>query len=315
MLLPHMASSVHKKEIKDQSDSQFTSWITADGSTGFKAEAGRYHIYVSFACPFAHRALIVRKLKGLEDVVSVTFADVFKEEEKGWSFIESADTVNNCEYLRQIYLKARPGYSGRITIPCLWDKVKQTIVNNDSSDIMRMLNKEFNAFCPTEEQRGIDFYPENLRHEIDGLNEWIYPNINIGVYKCGFATSQEAYNSAVTNLFGHLDKVEGILSNRRYLTGSAVTEADIKLFTTLVRFDWVYHGLFKCNKKRLIEFPNLWGFVRDIYQSLDLGEIVNRKVITDHYYASMMHINPTGIIAVGPDLDLVEPHGRGSLSG
>lgn len=297
--------------------SKFRDGISADGSTGFEAEAGRYHIYVSLACPWAHRVLIMRKLKGLEDVISITVVDWYLTE-KGWSFTDqkpkcSLDTVNNCEFLRQVYLKANPDYDGRITVPTLWDKEKNTIVNNESSEIIRMLNTEFNAFCKTSEQRDLDLYPEHLRNKIDELNGWIYPTINNGVYRCGFARGQEAYDTAVTELFENLDKVEAILSKTRYLTGTSLTEADIRLFTTLVRFDWVYQVHFKCNKKKLIEYPNIWGYTRDIYQTSGIGDTVDREHIIKHYFASHESINPYRIVPVGPDLDFMEPHGREKL--
>lgn len=311
-------SSVGKRGEFLRPDSIFRNWITADGSTGFKAEAGRYHIYVSLACPWAHRTLIVRKMKGLEDVISVMVVDWFLTE-KGWSFTDqkpkcSLDTINNCEFLREVYQKTDPDYKGKVTVPTLWDKVRKTIVNNESSEIIRMLNTEFNAFCKTQEQRDIDIYPENLRTKIDELNSWIYPNINNGVYRCGFARSQEAYDEAVQQLFEHLDKVEGILSKSRYLTGSNFTEADIRLFTTLVRFDWVYQVHFKCNKKKLTQYPNIWGYTRDIYQSWGIGETVDREHIIKHYFYSHETINPFRIVAVGPDLDFMEPHGREKLA-
>nr|KAG5704964.1 hypothetical protein BaRGS_022806 [Batillaria attramentaria] len=242
----------------------------ADGSTGFPAAAGRYHLYVCLACPWAHRTLIVRKLKGLEDVISTTVVDWLLGE-GGWNFTDSKpkcslDTVNNCKFLKEVYLKADPDYSGNITVPCLWDKEKKTVVNNESSEIIRMFNTEFNAFCKTDEQRKLHLYPESLRPQIDAVNEWIYPQINNGVYRSGFAHSQEAYSTAVNGVFDGLDKVEAILSKQRYLVGNQLTEADIRLFTTLVRFDTVYHTHFKTNKRRIVDYPNMWAYTRDIYQ-------------------------------------------------
>ncbi|XP_033111868.1 glutathionyl-hydroquinone reductase YqjG-like [Anneissia japonica] len=298
--------------------SAFRNWITVDGSSGFKPEADRYHLYVSLACPWAHRTLIVRKIKGLEDVIPYTVVDWLMGP-KGWNFTDkkpkcTLDPVNNAEYLREIYEKAEPGYSGSITVPCLWDKKTGTIVNNESSEIIRMFNNSFQDFCQTDEQRKVDLYPENLREEIEQLNSWIYPNINNGVYRAGFATTQEAYDEAVRQVFVHLDKVEEILRGKRYLTGNTFTEADVRLFTTLVRFDTVYVGHFKCNKKRIVDYPSIWGYVRDIYQSYGIAETVDQEHIQKHYQGSHKKINPLGIIAIGPDLDFDSPHGREALS-
>ncbi|XP_064617664.1 glutathionyl-hydroquinone reductase YqjG-like isoform X2 [Liolophura sinensis] len=298
--------------------SAFRDSITADGSSGFKAEAGRYHLYVSLACPWAHRVLIVRRLKGLQDVISHTVVDWLLTE-KGWNFTDqkpkcSLDTVNNCQYLREIYALANPAYGGNITVPCLWDKQKRTIVNNESSEIIRMFNTEFNEFCKTPEQRALNLYPEDLRGEIDQLNAWIYPEINNGVYKSGFAQSQEAYDAAVRVLFSALDKVESVLSKKRYLTGSRFTEADVRLFTTLVRFDMVYVGHFKCNKKRIIDYPNIWPYVREIYQMPGVADTVDPQHIMCHYQQSHKTINPFGIVAIGPDLDFTQPHGREKMA-
>ncbi|XP_069139213.1 glutathionyl-hydroquinone reductase YqjG-like [Argopecten irradians] len=290
----------------------------ADGSSGFPSEAGRYHLYVSLACPWAHRTLIVRKLKGLEDVISCDVVDWFMDGH-GWSFTNkkqdcTLDTVNGCSRMREVYHKANPDYGGRITVPVLWDKQKKTIVNNESSEIIRMLNTEFNAFCTTVEQRKLDLYPENLRKEIDALNEWIYPMINNGVYRSGFARAQEAYDVAVREVFQGLDKVEGILSKSRYLTGSTLTEADIRLFTTLIRFDKVYVGHFKCNKKRIVDYPNMWGYLRDLYQIPGVADTVNFEHITKHYMASHESINPTRIVSIGPDIDFNTPHVREAMA-
>ncbi|XP_055329006.1 glutathionyl-hydroquinone reductase YqjG-like [Paramacrobiotus metropolitanus] len=297
-----------------RAQSAFRHFVTAEGSSGFVAEPGRYHLYVSLACPWAHRTLIVRKLKGLEDIISVNVVDWLLQEV--WSFNGqrdgcTPDTVNSCATLRDVYHLAQPGYSGRVTVPVLWDKKEKTIVNNESSEIIRMLNVEFNAFCQTDEQRNLDLYPVELRAEIDAINEWIYRDINNGVYKCGFARSQEAYDNAVINLFAALDKVEVILSEHRYLLGSQLTEADIRLFTTLVRFDMVYVTHFKCNRKRIADYKNLWGFVRDIYQTAGIGETVNMEHIVNHYYQSHRTINPFGIVPLGPVLDFNAVHERG----
>ncbi|XP_060072839.1 glutathionyl-hydroquinone reductase YqjG-like [Ylistrum balloti] len=296
----------------------FRDWITADGSSGFKSEAGRYHLYVSLACPWAHRTLIVRKLKGLEQAITYDVVDWFMGK-NGWSFTDqkngcTLDTINGCSRLREVYYKANPDYDGRITVPVLWDKQKKTIVNNESSEIIRMLNSEFNAFCATDEQQKLDFYPEHLRTNIDGVNEWIYPMINNGVYRSGFARTQEAYDVAVRELFQGLDRVEDTLSKSRYLTGNELTEADVRLFTTLVRFDKVYVGHFKCNKKQIVDYPNIWGYLRDLYQFRGIADTVNFEHITKHYMMSHESINPTRIVSIGPDIDFTTPHGRESMS-
>ncbi|KAK3589155.1 hypothetical protein CHS0354_018855 [Potamilus streckersoni] len=298
-------------------ESQFRNWISADGSTGFKAEPNRYHVYVSYACPWASRVVLLRKLKGLEDVISIDVVDWLMGP-KGWRFSDKVegstlDTVNGCEYLSEIYLMADPEYNGRNTVPCLWDKQKKTVVNNESSEIIRMLNSEFNVFCKTEEQRKLDFYPKHLQKEIDEINSWIYSDINNGVYKCGFGRSQEAYDEAVNQLFISLDRVEEILSKKRYLVGNQMTEADIRLFMTLVRFDKVYHGHFKCNKKMIKEYPNMWGYVRDIYQTPGVSDTVNMEHIRKHYMVSQEMINPYKIVSIGPDLDFYEKHNRQSM--
>ncbi|KAL9956362.1 hypothetical protein ACROYT_G037828 [Oculina patagonica] len=311
---PDSSTATNKKGEYVRQPTAFRNWVTADGSSGFPAEANRYHLYVSLACPWAHRALVTRKLKGLEDVISYTVVDWFLGEE-GWSFTDSKpkctlDTLNGCRTLREVYQIAEPGYSGRATVPVLWDKQKKTVVSNESSEIIRILNKEFNAFCATEEQKKLDLYPAHLQEKIEELNGWIYPNINNGVYRAGFATTQEAYDVAVKDLFNALDKVESILSKSRFLTGDTITEADVRLFTSLVRFDMVYVGHFKCNKKRIIDYPNMWGFVRDLYQTGGIAETVDPEHIQKCYQESQKKINPYGIVAIGPDLDFTLPHGR-----
>ncbi|XP_033740535.1 glutathionyl-hydroquinone reductase YqjG-like [Pecten maximus] len=297
--------------------SVFRDWITADGSSGYKAESGRYHLYVSLACPWAHRTLIVRKLKGLEHAISYDVVDWFLDGQ-GWSFTDkkpncTLDTVNGCSRLRDVYRMANPDYDGRITVPVLWDKQKKTIVNNESSEIIRMFNSEFNVYCANEEQQKLNFYPETLQKDIEEINEWIYPMINNGVYRSGFATSQEAYDAAVREVFQGLDKVEDILSKTRYLTGSNLTEADIRLFTTLMRFDLVYVGHFKCNKKRIVDYPNMWGYLRELYQIPGVADTVNFEHITKHYMTSHTVINPTKIVSIGPDIDFTTPHGRDAM--
>ncbi|WAR08497.1 YQJG-like protein [Mya arenaria] len=295
-------------------DSIFRNWITADGSSGFPAESGRYHLYVSLACPWAHRTLIVRNLKGLSDIITVDVVDWLMKKPPGWCFTPdkrlcTKDTVNGCSSIGEVYQ-----YTGAFTVPILWDKKKGTIVNNESSEIIRMFNTEFNAFCKTDEQRNLDLYPQELRTKIDEVNSWIYPYINNGVYRCGFAQTQEAYNEAVGPLFEHLDKVEDILSKSRYLLGARMTEADIRLFTTLVRFDWVYHQHFKCNKKMIKEYPSLWAYTRDLYQTPGFAVTVDKEHIRRHYHESHGSINAFHITPVGPDLDFTEPHNRESLS-
>ncbi|XP_077979528.1 glutathionyl-hydroquinone reductase YqjG-like [Glandiceps talaboti] len=293
----------------------FHDQITADGSSGFKAESNRYHLYASLACPFAHRALLVRKLKGLDDVITCTIVDWLLNYETGWNFTDekprcTKDPVCDAKYLKEFYLKSDPSYTGRVTVPVLFDKTMNTIVNNESSEIIRMLNSEFNEFCKTEEQKKLDLYPENLRKKIDGLNDWIYPYINGGVYRCGFAETQDAYDNAIILLFDHLDKVEEILSKNRYLTGDQFTEADVRLFATLYRFDTIYVGHFMCNKKRVLDYPNMWDYVRDVYQTGDIAETCDQEHIQKHYQLSHKKINPYGIVSIGPDLDFSAPHNR-----
>lgn len=291
--------------------SSFRNWVTADGAagptgqTGFKAEKGRYHLYVSYACPWAHRTLIFRALKELDDYIDVTVVDPTMLE-NGW---EMTDPLSDLDFLYQLYLKAVPSYEGRVTVPVLWDKQNETIVSNESSEIIRMFNTAFNHLTGNE----ADYYPEALREEIDALNEKIYETINNGVYRAGFATSQEAYADAFGSLFEALDSVERILTGQRYLMGDQVTEADWRLFTTLVRFDAVYVGHFKCNLRQLSEYPALSEYVRDLYQTMGVAETVNLDHIKTHYYASHRTINPTGVVPLGPDQDFMAPHRRASI--
>ncbi|WP_019672438.1 glutathione S-transferase family protein [Psychrobacter lutiphocae] len=300
--------------------SRFRNWVTVDGSAGpsgvegFKAEPNRYHLYVSLACPWAHRTLIYRKLKGLEDMISVSVVHPLMHEH-GWTFEEGdgviADPIFNAKYMHQIYTKAKSDYSGRVTVPVLWDKKNNTIVSNESSEIIRMFNSAFDEVGANKE---VNFLPEDLRSEIDELNDYIYPNINNGVYKSGFATTQEAYDEAVVDLFKALDTIEARLADKRYLTGDTITEADWRLFTTLVRFDPVYVGHFKCNIRRIYDYPNLWGYTRDLYQQPGVAETVNMDHIKSHYYGSHDTINPTLIVPRGPAIDYTTPHGREKLS-
>ena len=290
-------------------ESGFRDWVTADGASGFKAEPGRYHLYVSLACPWAHRTLIFRKLKRLEDVISLSVVDWLMGA-RGWSFSERPgcipDQVNGARHLHEIYTKARPDYTGRVTVPVLWDKERETIVNNESAEIIRMLNSAFDAFGDSS----VDFYPKVLRERIDAVNARVYDGINNGVYKAGFATTQDAYEAAFDDLFAALDEVEERLDRQRYLVGDRLTEADWRLFTTLVRFDAVYVGHFKCNRQRLVDFPNLWNYTRALYQVPGVASTVDMRHIKGHYYESHSTINPTGIVPKGPAIDFTGPHDR-----
>lgn len=295
--------------------SGFRNWITKDGSPGltgkgdFKAEPDRYHLYVSLACPWAHRALIFRKLKGLEELITISSVNSFMGDQ-GWTFKSGngviPDSVNHKSRLHEIYTKTSENYTGRVTVPMLWDKHKDTIVSNESSEIIRMFNS---AFDDVGAAVG-DFYPADKRQEIDAINELIYNNVNNGVYKTGFATTQAAYDEAVTNLFEVLEKLEQVLSGSRYLIGDQITEADWRLFTTLVRFDAVYVGHFKCNKKRIIDFPELSNYVLDLYQYPGISSTVDFEHIKAHYYASHENLNPSLIVPCGPKLDFDQPHNR-----
>ena len=299
----------------ERSESQFRNWVTADGSAGpsgvagFNAEAGRYHLYVSLACPWAHRTLIFRKLKGLESMISVSVVNPFMREH-GWTFIEDtgvvADPLFQATYMHQIYTKADPKYSGRVTIPVLWDKQQNVMVSNESSEIIRMFNSAFDEIGA----KPGDYYPEALRTEIDRVNEHVYDTINNGVYKAGFATSQKAYELAVSPLFEALDELVHRFSKQRYLVGEQITEADWRLFTTLIRFDAVYHGHFKCNLKQIEDYPHVAGYMRELYQWPGVAETVNMQHIKEHYYRSHDTINPTGVVPAGPVLDFSRPHGR-----
>ena len=300
-------------------DSQFRNWITVDGSAGpsgeggFKAEPGRYHLYVSLACPWAHRTLIFRALKGLENTISVSIVHWFMGDQ-GWTFTpedgSTPDTVNGAAFLHEVYTTADPDYSGRVSVPALWDKEARTIVSNESSEIIRMFNSAFDGVGALPG----DYYPEALRPEIDEINDRIYGTVNNGVYRSGFATAQDAYEEAVVPLFETLDWLEDRLGSQRYLTGSAVTEADWRLFPTLVRFDPVYFGHFKCNLRRIADYPSLSGYVRDLYQHPGIAETVDFLHIKNHYYGSHEKVNPTRIVPMGPDVDYTTPHDRDWLS-
>ncbi len=293
-------------------ESTFRDWVRADGSTAFAPETGRYHLYVSFACPWAHRTLLYRSLKKLESVISVSVIEP-RMADNGWVFGDAEgvvpDDVSGAQFLHQIYTRADPAFTGRVTVPVLWDRETGTIVNNESSEIIRMFNSEFDALGDSS----VDFYPAALRAEIDELNDYIYPRINNGVYRCGFATTQNAYEEAYHELFEGLDAIDRRLATRRYLLGDPITEADWRLFTTLVRFDAVYVGHFKCNERRIADYPNLSGYLRDLYQIPGVANTVDLHHIKHHYYESHGTINPTGIVPLGPELGLEAAHGRESL--
>ncbi|WP_417655860.1 glutathione S-transferase family protein [Pseudidiomarina aestuarii] len=294
----------------ERSAAQFRNWIEADPEARFPAESGRYHLYVSFACPWAHRTLIMRKLKGLEDHITVSVVEPLMLE-NGWEFGDGPlhDPLYDHDYLYQLYLRADPQYSGRVTVPVLWDKKQHTIVSNESADIIRMLNSEFDALTGNSH----DFYPAAQRDEIDAINATVYDHVNNGVYKCGFATQQDAYEEAFDALFAALDELEERLSQQRFLVGDRVTEADWRLFTTLVRFDAVYVGHFKTNAKRIVDYPQLWDYVKALYQVEGVAETVVMDHIKTHYYGSHGTINPTGIVPKGPWLDFTAPHQRGEV--
>ena len=295
-------------------------WVTADGRPGpsgeggFKAEAGRYHLYVSLACPWAHRTLIVRKLKGLESLIDVSVVSWLMRE-NGWTFDKqtgsSGDPLDGHTFMYQRYLADTPDYTGRVTVPVLWDKKLQRIVSNESSEIIRMFNSAFDELTGNH----LDLYPEALRPAINELNDRIYPAVNNGVYRAGFATSQGAYEEAFDEVFAELDALETLLGEKRYLAGEYLTEADVRLFTTLIRFDAVYHGHFKCNLRRIADYPNLSNWLREMYQLPGVADTVDFVHIKHHYYASHATINPTGVVPKGPEQDFSGEHDRGRLSG
>lgn len=301
-----------------RSDAQFRNWITPDGRAGvsggdgFKAQAGRYHLYVSFACPWANRVLLLRALKGLEQMISVSVVNPYMGE-NGWTFEPDsgvvADPVGQARYLYEVYLRAQPDYSGRVTVPVLWDLEGNTIVNNESSEIIRMLNSAFDGLGAKEG----NYSPAELIPQIDAINAHVYDSINNGVYKVGFATSQEVYEEEVSKLFASLDELDSRLGSQRYLLGDRVTEADWRLFTTLIRFDAVYYGHFKCNLRRLVDYENLWSYTRELYQWPGVASTVNFEHIKQHYYRSHGSINPNGIVPAGPVLDLDRAPSRGQF--
>jgi len=307
-------------------NSQFRNRITPDGSAGptgiggFKAEAGRYHLYVSLACPWAHRTLLFRHLKGLADIITVDVVHPDMQE-RGWSFrhdqesakryATSGDSLYGGDFLSERYLATQPDYQGNISVPVLWDKQQQVIVNNESADIIRIFNSAFNQITGNQ----LDFYPQHLQNEIDQVNELVYHNVNNGVYKTGFATTQQAYEENAKNLFAALEQLDNRLATQRYLVGSRITEADWRLWTTLVRFDAVYHTHFKCNIKLLKEFGNLYNYMLELYQLPGIADTVNMAHIKRHYYASHLSINPYGIVPLGHQQDWSVPHNREQISG
>ena len=300
----------------ERTTTKYRNWITADGAPGpsgeggFPAESGRYHLYVSLACPWAHRTLILRALKGLEGHISVDVVHPFMGED-GWTFQTdfaraTGDTVLGKRFLREVYLEADPKASGRVTVPVLWDKARGTIVSNESSEIIRMFNSAFNGITGNE----LDVRPADLASEIDHANDRVYPGVNNGVYRAGFATTQDAYDEAVAEVFATLDWLQERLARQRYLAGDRITEADWRLATTLFRFDAVYHGHFKCNRNRIVDFPDLWAYARELYQVPGVAETVDFDHITHHYYSSHETVNPTRIVPIGPAIDWSAPHGR-----
>ena len=305
----------------ERSAARFRNWVTKDGAPGpagaggFKAESGRYHLYVSYACPWAHRTLIFRALKRLEAHIAVS-AVHWHMAEHGWTFAPGdgviPDPILGARYMHQIYTAADPNYSGRVTVPALWDKQKRTIVNNESPEIIRMLNGAFDALPGVD--ASLDFYPPALRAEIDAVNERVYRTVNNGVYRAGFATAQAAYEEAARELFGSLDWLEARLARQRYAAGERVTEADWRLFTTLLRFDPVYNTHFKCNLRRLVDYPNLWNYTRELYQVPDVAPTVRLDHIKKHYWGSHRTINPSGLVPIGPAIDYAAPHNRARLA-
>ncbi len=291
-------------------ESPFRNRVAADGSTDFPAEAGRYHLYVSWACPWAHRTILFRRFEGLEEAIGMTAVDPIRDQ-KGWRFREGEghgkDPVEGFDFLSEAYVATDPDFDGRVTVPVLWDTVEGVIVNNESAEIIRMLNSEFDEWADPDAP---DFYPAGLREEIDAVNDRVYRDVNDGVYKAGFATTQAAYEEAFDALFETLDWLDGRLADRRWLVGGRQTEADWRLFTTLIRFDTVYHLHFKCNRRRVVDYPNLWPYLRDLYQQPGVAGTVNFDHIKRHYYKTHGTLNPKGIVPKGPALDLDAPHDR-----
>jgi putative glutathione S-transferase len=311
---PGMVALTDEDGSVEREETSFRDRVRAEPDARFPAEAGRYHLYVSLACPWAHRTLVTRALKGLDDAISVDVLDPYRDE-GGWQFSPekdgcTPDTVNGFDYLREAYAAADPDYTGHVTVPVLWDTREGTIVNNESAEIMRTLDVAFDDLAA----RDVDLYPEGYREEVDRLIEAIYEPINNGVYRAGFADSQSAYDEAVTDLFDALDRYDDLLADRRYLAGDRVTEADVAMFTTLVRFDHVYHTHFMCNRRAIHEYDNLWPYLRDLYQLPGVAATVNLGHVTDHYYRTHPNVNPSRIVAVGHDLKFDAPHDRDRLA-
>jgi putative glutathione S-transferase len=299
----------------DRAETSFRDWVREDPDAEFQPAAGRYHLYVSYACPWAHRTLLVRALLGLEDAITVDVVDPHRVDQ-GWEFEPgkagcTPDTVNDADYLREVYATADPDYTGRVTVPVLWDRERETIVNNESEEVIKMLADAFGGVA----ERDVALYPEGRRDEIDAVIEDIYPTINNGVYRAGFAGTQEAYDRAVEELFDALARYEERLADRRYLLGENLTLADVCMFTTLYRFDEVYHTHFKCNHRQVTDYENLWGYVRELYQLPGVAATCEMDHVTEHYYRSHSDLNPTGFVPVGPDPDFDAPHGRTDLPG
>jgi len=308
----------------DRDETTFRSWVGGEGvrdgevpdpDAEFPVEAGRYHLYVSLACPWAHRTLVTRALKGLEDVISVDVVDPYRDD-GGWQFTPEkegcdTDSINGFDYLREAYVEADPNYTGRVTVPVLWDKQEGTIVNNESEEVMRMLDVAFDDLA----ERDVDLYPKGHREDVDRVISEIYDPINNGVYRAGFAESQAAYEKAVGELFDALDRWEAVLDDQRYLAGDVLTEADVAMFTTLVRFDDVYHTHFKCNRRKIAEYPNVWNYLLELYQLPGVADTVNMDHINEHYYTTHTDVNPKRLVAVGPDHDFFAPHDRDRLAG
>jgi glutathionyl-hydroquinone reductase len=295
----------------ERQEDAFNDWVRADGSSHYPPQAGRYHLYVSLACPWACRTVILRKLKGLEEAIGMTVVDPIRDE-RGWRFTaHEPDPINGWAFLSEAYFASDPGYDARVTVPILWDKERRRIVSNNDDNIMRMFEKEFDAFARNPE---LDLYPRELRAEIDQLNGRIYETFNNGVYRAGFATTQAAYERAAYGVFETLDAMEERLANRRYLFGPKPLESDWRFFVTLVRFDPVYYGHFKCNLRRIVDYKNLYGYLRDLYQIDGIAETVNFDHIKRHYYVTHDDINPTRIVPIGPLQDLNSPHGRERLT-
>jgi len=291
----------------ERQESAFRESVTADGEGGYRAEPGRYHLYVSYACPWAHRTIIVRRLKDLEEAVGLTVLDPIRDQ-RGWRFFEEdPDPINGFRFLAQAYRATDPDFDARVTVPVLWDRKTDRIVNNESAEIIRMLDDAFDEWGDDE----LDLRPDELRDDIDDINAVVYDNVNDGVYKCGFARTQEAYEESFHPLFDTLDMLDLRLGEKRYLTGDAVTEADWRLFTTLVRFDAVYYTHFKCNKRRIADYPNLSGYLREMYQMPGIADTVHMDHIKRHYFMTHRSLNPNCIVPVGPELDFEAPHGRG----